>query len=131
VNNFLEGKIAIGEKLATPFLPKNGIFRDGTTPLYRDVDGKYVMCSTAFDPASEEPPYFVAATMEVRVRDDMLHGSEPVRVYRDGEVFGNHYVKFASDDAVSQPNVISGDTFSILSHHNGTDVDRYLVRFVD
>ncbi|MBQ4065982.1 MAG: hypothetical protein IJD10_07765, partial [Clostridia bacterium] len=82
--------------------------------VWSEKYGKYIMTSTAFDPANEEPPYFVATTMEVRVSDDMLHWSEPVRVYRDGELFGNHYVKIVPDDTASQPNLITGDTFSIL-----------------
>lgn len=32
--------ITIGEKVSTPFLNNNGIFQDGTTPMYRDKDGK-------------------------------------------------------------------------------------------
>ncbi len=91
--------------------------------------GKYVMSATAFEPDNGEAPYFVNVTMEVRVGDDLLCFGEPIRVMREGMSFGNHYVKIVSDDAVSQPNSIPGDTFSILCNHNGTDVARYLARF--
>lgn len=32
--------LAFGEKTLTPFVPEEGVYQDGTTPLYRDVDGK-------------------------------------------------------------------------------------------
>jgi len=33
-------KIVIEQKLPTPFLNENGIYQDGTTPMYRDTDGR-------------------------------------------------------------------------------------------
>lgn len=39
-NFFKTHKIEFGEKTATPFDPKENIYQDGTTPMYRDVDGK-------------------------------------------------------------------------------------------
>ena len=39
--NFLdEHKIIIGDKEESPFLNKLGVYQDGTTPMYRDTDGK-------------------------------------------------------------------------------------------
>lgn len=32
-------KIEIGEKETTPFIHKNNVYQDGTTPIYRDIDG--------------------------------------------------------------------------------------------
>ncbi|MBE6787613.1 MAG: hypothetical protein E7537_04620 [Ruminococcaceae bacterium] len=41
MNNFFENhRIEIGEKLTTPFVNSNNIYQDGTTPMYRDTDGK-------------------------------------------------------------------------------------------
>ena len=66
--------------------------------------------------------------MEVRESDDMLHWSEPIRMTRDGEDFGGHYVGFYSDSAAGQPFVIEGDTLAILRNGNGTDVTRCYAR---
>ena len=32
-------ELKIGEKMLTPFINENGVFQDGTMPMYRDVDG--------------------------------------------------------------------------------------------
>lgn len=41
MNNFFKNhRIEIGEKLTTPFVNSNNIYQDGTTPMYRDTDGK-------------------------------------------------------------------------------------------
>lgn len=39
-NILTELKITVGEALETPFMQKYNIYQDGTTPCYRDVDGK-------------------------------------------------------------------------------------------
>lgn len=39
-NYFSDKKLIIGEERETPFSQKNGIFQDGTTPMYRDTDGR-------------------------------------------------------------------------------------------
>ena len=64
--------------------------------------------------------------MELRESDDMLHWSDPVQVPYGDKSFGNHYVALVADDAMGVPNVAQGDSFSILSNHNGTDVARFL-----
>lgn len=41
MNNFFEKHtLKIGEKLNTPFVNSDNIYQDGTTPMYRDKDGK-------------------------------------------------------------------------------------------
>lgn len=70
----------------------------------------------------------VADVMEVRTSKDMLRWSEPVTVEYEGETFGNHYMAMVSDDPDEQPNIIKGDTFSILTNHNGTNVMRYAAK---
>ena len=37
---FKKYEIEIGEKRESPFMNKIDIYQDGTTPMYRDVDGK-------------------------------------------------------------------------------------------
>ncbi len=39
-NFFEKYRIEIGEKLTTPFVNSNNLYQDGTTPMYRDTDGK-------------------------------------------------------------------------------------------
>ncbi len=67
----------------------------------------------------------VADVMEVRTSKDLLHWSEPITVEHEGELFGNHYMAMVSDEIDEQPNIIKGDSFSILTNHNGTSVMRY------
>ena len=69
--------------------------------------------------------------MQLRVSDDLLNWSEPVRAKREGKPFGNRYVAAVSDDDFSQPNVITGDSFCILSNHNGTDVTCYQAKLIN
>ncbi|MBO5883032.1 MAG: hypothetical protein J6Q78_01345, partial [Clostridia bacterium] len=40
MNFFDQYDIAIGEKTESPFMNKFDVYQDGTTPMYRDVDGK-------------------------------------------------------------------------------------------
>ena len=41
MNNFFdEYTISIGSKLESPFMQKSNNYQDGTTPMYRDVDGR-------------------------------------------------------------------------------------------
>ena len=70
MNFFDNHKIEIGEKLETPFMNKFDVYQDGTTPMYRDVDGKLwaisghsnqgriaMFCGTSFDDM-KMTPYF-------------------------------------------------------------------------
>ena len=63
-----------------------------------------------------------------------VHGNAPAGrpfgaiMEHEGKLFGNHYIAMVSDDIDEQPNVIKGDTFSILSNHNGTNVMRYAAK---
>ena len=68
--------------------------------------------------------YLVDGIMELRTSPDMLCWSEPRRVIYNGTYFGNHYTAIVSEDNSGQPYVV-GDSFSILSGHNGTDVMRF------
>lgn len=63
--------------------------------------------------------------MEVRTSKDLIHWSEPQRVMKDGQYFGNHYIALVSDSKVEQPNVFSGNKCSVLINGNATDVMRH------
>ena len=91
---------------------------------------KFFMSSSRIHPHAKMG-HTVEDVMEVRTSDDMIHWSEPVIAQKDGSDFGNHYVAMVSDDTVNQPNVIEGETFSILSNHNGTDVLRFPSKFIE
>lgn len=43
-------------------------------------------------------------------------------VEHEGKLFGNHYMAMVSDEVKERPNIIVGDTLSILANHNGTNV---------
>jgi len=68
--------------------------------------------------------------MQIATSTDLVHWSEPETVYKDGMPWGNHYNAIVPDDAVSQPNILTSNSFSILNNHNGTDVIRYPVKLV-
>ena len=63
--------------------------------------------------------------MQISTSTDLLHWSKPEIVYKDGLPWGNHYNAIVPNDKISQPNVLTENTFSILNNHNGTDVVRY------
>ena len=65
--------------------------------------------------------------MQVCTSTDLIHWSEPEVVYKDGKPWGNHYNAMVSDSREGQPHILTGNTFSILNNHNGTDVMRYPV----
>ncbi len=67
----------------------------------------------------------IADYMEVRTGKDLIHWSEPTAIYHEGKLFGNHYMAMVDDSADTQPNVIQGDSLTVLTNHNGTDVMRY------
>lgn len=94
--------------------------------VYAQKYGVYLMTSSAI--VSGNPSSFVADVMELRTSEDMLHWSEPVRVAYNGKPFGNHYMAIVSDEPDTQANIVKGDTLSILTNHNGTDVMRYSAR---
>ncbi len=96
--------------------------------MWSEKLGKYFISYSCVQP-TDNIKSVVQDIMEVRVSDDLIHWSEPTRLMDGEKEFGNHYVAMVADDAVSQPNVVTGDTFSILSNHNGTDVARHLARF--
>ena len=95
--------------------------------VWLEVYGLYLLTGSRVHPHVSEG--MVDGVMEVRVSEDMLHWSAPVLVEHEGKIFGNHYVAPVADDAVSPPNVIAGDRFSILTNHNGTDVTRFTASF--
>ncbi len=75
------------------------------------------------------PGGILEGVLTVREGDDLINWSEPAKVYKNGEKFGNVYMAIAADGN-SDPQVIKGDTFSVLSNHNGTGVDRHKAKFI-
>lgn len=98
--------------------------------MWSEKFGKYFISYSCVQPTGNMKSV-VQDIMEVRVSDDMIHWSEPVRLMDGEKEFGNHYVAMVADDKVNQPNIVVGDTFSILSNHNGTDVARHMARFAE
>lgn len=92
--------------------------------------GCYLMTSCPVR-AGAEMSGLIENVMQVRSGEDLLHWSEPVRAERDGKEFGNHYVALVSDDGKSQPCEGSGNRFVALTNHNGTDVTRWDVTWVE
>ncbi len=65
----------------------------------------------------------ITDTMELRSSEDLLHWSEPVHV-RNGEgIFGNHYNGIASYRGQGDPDLLRGKRCTLMTCHNGTDVD--------
>lgn len=87
---------------------------------------KYVMTSSYPRPGASKD--VIEDVMELRVSDDMIHWSKPTRVEFNGKPFGNHYVALAANDTKSAPNIIAGDTLSVLTNHNGTDVLQFIAK---
>ena len=77
------------------------------------------------------PGGILEGVLTLREGKDLTHWGEPQKVYKDGEKFGNVYMALVADDTTSHPAVIKGDTFAVLSNHNGTDVDHYKARFIE
>ena len=96
--------------------------------VYLEKYGTYLMSSCIMRPDGVTP--VILDEMEIRESKDMINWSEPVKAKKDGKIFGNHYAAMVADDDKGHPNVISGDDFSILTNHNGTDVSRFKTKIV-
>lgn len=91
--------------------------------VYLKDYGKFLMTSSLIRPKPDGG--MVNPVMEVRESDDMIHWSEPVRLTRNGEIFGGHYAGLYSETDSCQPSVIDRDELLILLNGNGTDVTAY------
>lgn len=65
--------------------------------------------------------------MQISTSTDLLNWSKPELVFQNDAPWGNHYNAIVPNDNVSQPNILTENTFSILNNHNGTDVMRFPV----
>lgn len=99
--------------------------------MYSKKYNKYFMSAVTMRPPVDPKGSNLDNVMAVRVSDDMLHWSEPLRVRKNGEEFGNHYVAMVSDDPACQPNIAPEDAFVVLTNHNGTDVAAWPAAFVE
>ena len=71
----------------------------------------------------------IADYMEVRTSQDMINWSEPVSFEKDGKRFGNHYQAIISYHGNGNPSVVTGNSFTVMECHNGTDVRCHDFRF--
>ncbi len=90
--------------------------------VYNQKYDLYFMTCTRVTPGSAK---LVDDVMQLRTSKNLVDWSEPTVVTRNGEEWGNHYVAILPDDRRNQPNIVEGDTFSILTNHNATVVMRY------
>lgn len=95
--------------------------------VYSEPLGCYVMSSVNVTPHSEK---VVDDVMSIRISKDLVHWSEPISVMKDGKAWGNHYVAICNKDDKTPPYILNSNEFSILTNHNGTDVQNYPVRLV-
>ena len=94
---------------------------------YSEKLGCYLMASSPIGKTPEEG--IIADYMEVRTSQDMINWSEPVSFEKDGKRFGNHYQAIISYHGKGNPSVITGNEFTVMDCHNGTDVRCHDFRF--
>ena len=63
--------------------------------------------------------------VQIAASSDLIHWSKPEIVCQNGKPWGNHYNAIVSDGKTGQPFILSKNTFSFLTNHNGTDVLRF------
>ncbi len=68
--------------------------------------------------------------VQISTSTDLIHWSNPEIVYQNGTPWGNHYNAIVSDDDTGQPSILTKNTFSFLTNHNGTDVLRYRAKLI-
>ena len=101
--------------------------------VYSEPEGIFIMTSKPIMAAkNDEIPGLDAGrkVVQIATSKDLIHWSKPEIVYKDGMPWGNHYNAIVPDDTVSQPCVLTSNSFSFLNNHNGTDVIRYPVELV-
>ena len=96
---------------------------------YLQKYGKYLMTSCPMRPSGDVAEV-IEDVLELRESDDMLHWSEPLRVVKDGNEFGAHYVALFPNGSTGSPFLIPDDDFSVLTNYNGTSVLRWPAKFV-
>ena len=94
---------------------------------YSEKLGCYLMASSPIGKTPEEG--IIADYMEVRTSQDMVNWSEPLTFEKDGKRFGNHYQAIISYHGKGNPSVITGNEFTVMDCHNGTDVRCHDFRF--
>ena len=111
------------------------ILEDGWHPrvVYSEPEKLYFMTSKPIIaikkhkiPAVDEKD----SAVQIAVSKDLIHWSKPEIVYQNGKPWGNHYNAIVSDDKTGQPFVLSGNPFSFLTNHNGTDVLRFQANLI-
>ena len=87
--------------------------------VYLKNHHRYLMSSCALRAGATHG--VVEDVIQLRVSDDLLHWSEPIRVTKDGRPFGNHYCAVIPKGSELSP-FVCDDRFYFCLNHNGTDV---------
>lgn len=87
---------------------------------YVEKENLFLMASAPINENSSTA--FIRDYMELRVSKNLIEWSEPFVVQQDGKPFGNHYNAILSYHGTRDPFVITGNEFTALTCHNGTDV---------
>ncbi len=64
----------------------------------------------------------VSDHMQICTSDDLIHWSEPICLETENGSFGNHYQAIVSHRAKGDTSTVTGNLFTVMSCHNGTDV---------
>ena len=81
--------------------------------------GRYLMSSCHI--REHTATNVIEDVIELRISDDLIHWSDPVRLEKDGKPFGNHYGAVIPKGKTGSP-FQCGDEFYFYLNHNGTDV---------
>jgi len=87
---------------------------------YSQKLGCYLMASSPIGKLPGEG--IIADYMEVRTSKDLINWSKPVVFEHEGKKFGNHYQAIISYHGKGNPAIVTGNEFTVMDCHNGTDV---------
>jgi hypothetical protein len=101
--------------------------------LYWEPEKMYIMTSKAVNSVRHcalEELVTDGKALQISVSKDLINWSKPELFLHDGRAWGHVYQAIIPDDKEKQPNILSGNSFSIFLNGNGTDVLRYPAKFV-
>ena len=106
------------------------VLADGWHPrvVYSEPEKLYLMSSKpiiAYKKGKIPDADAKGKVVQIATSSDLIHWSKPEIVRQNGKPWGNHYNAIVSDSKVGQPFILSKNTFSFLTNHNGTDVLRF------
>jgi len=106
------------------------VLADGWHPrvVYSEPEKLYLMSSKpiiAYKKGKIPDADDKGKVVQIATSSDLIHWSKPEIVRQNGKPWGNHYNAIVSDSKTGQPFILSKNTFSFLTNHNGTDVLRF------